>query len=814
MRAIVSRKPQAPVSRPLPRPAHPAAPRPPSLPAAPRLLPALFAAALWGASAAGPLAPVALAQSAPAARSYDIAAGPLDVVLSRYAAAADITLSFNADQTRGRQSAGIRGAYTVDAGLAHLLAGSGLEARHRGGGNYVLREAPAAGVSTLPAVTVTGETAFSAVPGYAASRSASATKTDTPILEIPQSVSVIGREEMEARGVLDVMDAIQYTPGVAVNTYGPDNRGWEYISLRGFSTYNVSMRDGLAQTPSGVTYYSTEPYGLERIEVLRGPSSMTFGQSDAGGLLNRVSKLPNGERIREVEVQYGSFERKQLAFDLGDAFGAGDALSYRLVGVALDSDDQDKYPTGDKINRKRLYLAPSLRWQPSAATSLTLLGEYIKDKSGEDPYYFAKDYKLTDVKMGDPGFSRINREQSSIGYQFEHRFNDAWTFRQNFRYSHLSLDRRVVWTDEVNEDVTAITRVARSWDDPLSQSVLDTQMQGKLRLAGAEHTVLFGVDWNDQRAKANRYIGPAPGLDLLNPVYGVPIPTPTDPLANYRQTIRQAGLYLQDQIKLDDHWIVTLGGRQDRVTSTTDDRLNGTYTRVRDSAFSGRAGLTYVADNGVAPYVSYSESFLPSSGVDGDGNPFKPSRGKQVEVGVKYQPVGSRSLYTLAVFDLNKTNIVSYNPITNEQRQIGKQRARGIEFEAKGELARGLNVAASYTWLDITVRNSGDALEVGKIPIGIPKQTAALWLDYTLAEGLGVGGGLRYIGRRQDDEHNTTSRPGVTLADAVVHYEKGPWRLALNATNLFNRDYYSICYMGECYRGAERTLMLTARYRW
>ena len=193
------------------------------------------------------------------------------------------------------------------------------------------------------------------------------------------------------------------------------------------------------------------------------------------------------------------------------------------------------------------------------------------------------------------------------------------------------------------------------------------------RLAGAEHTVLFGLDWNDQRAKANRYIGPAPGLDLLNPVYGVPIPTPTQPLANYRQTIRQAGLYLQDQIKLDDHWIVTLGGRQDRVTATTDDRLNGTYTRVRDNAFSGRAGLTYVAANGVAPYVSYSESFLPSSGVDGDGNPFKPSRGKQVEVGVKYQPAGSRSLYTVAVFDLNKTNIVSYNPITNEQRQIGKQ---------------------------------------------------------------------------------------------------------------------------------------------
>lgn len=368
MRAIVSRKPQAAVPRFASHLRRPAAARPP-IRARPRLLPALVAAAVCAAASAGPLASVAQAQAASAARSYDIAAGPLDVVLSRYAAAADITLSFNADQTRGRQSAGIRGAYGVEAGLARLLAGSGLEARHRGGGNYVLRALPAAGVATLDAVTVTGETAFGPVPGYAASRTATATKTDTPILEVPQSVSVIGREEMEARGALDVMDAIQYTPGVSVNTYGPDNRGWEYISLRGFMTYNVTMRDGLAQNPAGVTYYSTEPYGLERIEVLRGPSSMTFGQSDAGGLLNRVSKLPSGDRIREVEVQYGSFERKRLAFDLGDAFGPGDALSYRLVGVGLDSDDQDKYPNGDKINRKRLYLAPSLRWQPSAATA-------------------------------------------------------------------------------------------------------------------------------------------------------------------------------------------------------------------------------------------------------------------------------------------------------------------------------------------------------------------------------------------------------------------------------------------------------------
>lgn len=783
---------------------------------APRLLPVLFATALAAGLAASPYGPSAHAQSAPAVRSFDIPAGTLGSVLSHFAAAADITLSFDAEQTRGRESAGLRGAYTVQAGLAQLLAGSGLEAAHRGSGNYVLRAAPVAGITTLSAVTVTGnrETAFSPMDGYVATRSATATKTDTPILETPQSISVVGREEMEARGALDIMDVVQYTPGVSVNTYGPDNRGWDSITLRGFSTFNGGYRDGLAQTPAGVTYYFTEPYGLDRVEVLRGPSSMTFGQGDAGGIINNVSKKPTGERIREVEVQYGSFDRMQAAFDLGDAFGVNDTLSYRLVGLGLDSNDQDEYPTGEKLNRKRMYLAPSLRWQPNAATSFTLLGEYINMKSAEDPYFFSTGYKLTDVKMGDPGFSNIKREQASIGYQFEHRFNDDWTFRQNFRYTHLSVDRRVVWTDAINEDVTAISRVARTWDDPMSQSVLDTQMQGKLRFAGTEHTVLMGVDWSDQRAKANRFIGPAPDLDLLNPVYNVPIATPTEPLADYGQKIRQAGIYLQDQIKLGDRWIVTLGGRQDRVTSILDDRLNGAYERSTDDAFSGRAGLTYLAGNGVAPYVSYSESFLPNAGVDGEGNPFKPSRGKQVEVGVKFQPAGSRSLYTLAVFDLNKTNILSFNPISFEQRQIGKQRARGLELEAKGELMRGLNIAASYTWLDLRVKNSGDAEEIGKVPVGVPKQTAGVWLDYTLAQGLGVGGGVRYIGKRWNDEHNSTAEPGVALADATVHYETGPWRLALNVSNLFNKQYYSICYTGECYQGAERTVVMTARYRW
>jgi iron complex outermembrane receptor protein len=717
----------------------------------------------------------------------------------------------------GTSSRTVEGRLTVDQALRQMLAGSSLEATRTANGGFAIRrtsDVPGA-QSTLPAVQVVAnaeESPTGPVTGYVARRSVTATKTDTPVLEVPQSISIIGRDEMEARGAQDIMDAIRYTPGVTTSMYGPDNRGWEDILLRGFGTYNSSYRDGLAQTPFSVNYYITEPYGLERVEVLRGPSSMVFGRGDAGGIINRVSKQPTGETIRELEVQYGSFQRKQLAFDLGDRIGTSD-FSYRLVGVSLDSNDQDRYSNGQKLNRTRAYLAPSVRWQPNADTSFTVFGEFLKNRSAEDPYYINANGRFTNVKMGDPSFSGIKQEQASLGYRFETKLAQDWTLRQNFRYTTIALDRRVVWADSAAEDERTIYRIARTWNDPLKQSVLDTSVQGKVRAGITEHTLLFGVDWNELKGKSRQFYGPAPDLDLYLPVYNQAVTPPTDPLQNYRQTTRQIGIYAQDQIKIADKWVVTLGGRQDRVTSVTDDILNSSYTKKTDDAFSGRAGLTYLVGNGLAPYLSYTESFLPNVGVDANNEPFKPSRGKQVEVGLKYQPEGTRTSFTASVFDLRKTNVVTYDPVTFEGRQIGKQRSRGLELEAKGELAPGLNIAASYTWLDMKVLNSADPDELGKIPPLVPKQSATVWLDYTLGNGLGFGGGVRYIGKRQNDEYNTSYERGVTLADAAVHYEKGPWRLALNVTNLFNKKYFSICYHGECYRGNERAVTMTARYR-
>lgn len=773
------------------------------------------------AQSATPLAPASGSNAA--VRTYHIPAGSLGTALIEIARQGGVAISVNPDLVKGLDAPAINGEMRVEQAVQRALAQHPLELLRTSNGTLtVARKAHAdarESGSTLPLVNVVAaseEDARGKVDGYVARRSASGTKTDTPLLEIPQSISVIGRTEMEARGAQNLMDIIAYTPGISVNTYGPDNRGRDDFALRGFVDTNTSnYRDGLPQSGFDLLYSMTEPYGLERVDVLRGPASVLFGRGDAGGIINRASKLPTGVRAREIEVQYGSFDRKQIAFDLDDTFSGNADLSYRLVGLVLDSNDQESYPDGTKLNRSRYYLAPSLRWKPNAGTSLTLTSEFLQHNSPEDTYYaLAADQSLTDRKMGDYSFSKFKQKQGTIGYQFEHAFNDAWTFRQNARYSKTTQERRVLWVDALQPDGHTYTRYTKSWNDEATHAVIDTNLQGKLHTGAIQHTVLLGVDWTQQEGKALRFLGTGPDLDLLNPKYGLAVPTPNVPNADFTQRITQTGIYAQDQIKFGEHWVATIGGRQDHARTTTNDRLNVSDRSNSDSVFSGRAGLTYLVGNGWAPYVSYAESFLPVGGLDSDNNPFKPSRGKQVEAGIKFQPANSRSLFTAAIFDLRKTNVVTYQNIAPyAARQIGKQRARGLELEAKTELARGLNAVASYTLLDMKVLESADSSELGKVPATIPKETASLWLDYEMGGGYGVGAGVNYVGKRQNDEANTSAQPGYALVNAMFRYDQGQWRLTLNAGNLFNRDYYTICYHGECYRGMERTLTATLKYR-
>jgi len=790
-----------------------------------RLLVVALAAAF-----SGPFAlPRALAQAAVLAEAeFDIQvpAQPLEAALNELSRQTGVAVLAAGDATSGKTSRAVSGRFSAAQALQQMLAGSGLEAARAPNGGFAVRQASAsaaAAETTLPAFTVRAR-ADADAGGYVAQRASVGTKTDTPLAEVPQSISVIGSQEIDDKGLTTLTDALAQTPGITVNPYGFDSRAADWVLLRGFDGwYTSSFRDGLVQNV-GITFLGvqTEVYGLERLEVLRGPSSVLFGKGDVGGVVNRVSKVPGPDAVREIGVQTGRYDRKQVMADLGGAIDADGQWRWRVVGVGLDTGTQDQYPNGERMTQKRQYLAPSLKWQPTPQTSLTLQAELLRDDSADDVQYVSDaNGRPTSVKEGEPSYSRIETGSDAVGWQLAHRFDSGWKLQQNARYAHRTLDKHHILSFFA-ADPNLLQRQARHDVETVDENSIDTSVQGKLDGAGLSHTLLFGFDVDRSRAEWQRWQAMTTPLDLTNPVYGVPIAEPTSQSRDKQVILEQVGLYAQDQVRFDSHWGMTVGVRQDRVKTRYENRRADTsagevaIAERTDNATTGRLGVSYQVGNGWAPYASYGESFVPVMAVD-EGQLFDPSRGRQVELGVKYMPEGEAVSFTAAVFNLVKTNVVSYDPVDFAPHAIGKVRSRGIELEAKAALTKQLRLTGSFTALDMEVLSSAIDSEVGNMPILTPKQTASLWLDYALGagalQGVSIGGGLRHVGKRWDNGQNTESQPAYTLADAAVRYDNGPWRFALNVSNLFDKEYLAGHAYGSYFRGNERNVLLTAKYR-
>jgi len=779
----------------------------------------------------------AQAQTAAAAstRSYNIPAGPLNVVLTRFLSESGVLLSGSTELAQGKQSPGVQGSLTPDAALAALLAGTGLQAVPDAQGRYVLRVAPVVtrrGEAQLATVTVTAdaerESAWGPVKGYVAKRSATGTKTDTPIIETPQSISVVGRDEIEARGVSDSRGALLYTPGILVDPWGMDDRmnnGETNVMFRGFDQQGLAYLDGL-KLPQGSSSWSfprTEVYGIERVEILRGPASVMFGQGDVGGIINRVSKLPQREAVREVQVQIGSDARRKLGFDVGAAANDDGTLLWRLVGVSQEQDTQVQYPGYSTLGVERQYIAPSLSWQATPKMSITLLGSYLHQKGpGNSPEYVDDQGKRTGILVDEPSYSHYETTQWDLGYQFYYLFDSGWKLQQRLRTSSISLPDHTTLSSYNRADASGnLARNNAFVDETMRYTVIDTQLHGLVNTAGIEHKLLFGVDWlRDKSSVLNIYAATAPSLNINSPAYGLGVVRPTLADAffayDYAEVRQQLGAYLQDQINFGSGWLLTLAGRQDWAKSEQDNHLTSTTTKTDEKAFTGRVGLSYQTTFGLAPYASYAESFLPTAGFDPSGEPFKPTRGKQYEIGVKYQPAGSQALLTAAVYELTKTNVLTYDPTTWVGEQRGEIRSRGLELEAKASLARGVNLTAQYTLNDIAITRDSDQSLIGKRPMNAPKYMASAWIDYTVQggdwAGVGIGTGARYIGARYGDAANMVKIDGVTVFDAAVHYTRGPWRFALNAQNLSDKETGTYS-SGVFWPGLKRAVTASASYR-
>jgi len=670
--------------------------------------------------------------------------------------------------------------------------------------------------ASLPEVRVDAgaETATTPVIGYRAKNAVTATKTDTPLAETPQSVTVVTRDQMVDQGATNLQDALTYAAGVRSDAYGIDSRS-DSFSVRG-SDPTIYL-DGL-QTYSSGWYTATarpDPYTLERLEVLRGPSGMLFGAGTAGGVVNMVSKRPQQEAYREVGVQFGSFGRKQIQADLTGPLTADGDWSYRLVALHRKSDTQVDYVPDD-----RSLIMPSLTWRPNAATSLTLQALWQKDKTGSTSQFFPwQGTILPNINgplpssrfIGEPGDGYAT-ERKTFGWLFEHKFGDRWTFRQNFRASRTFNDSHYHYADSFSEpggwslDPVGQRLLGRYNDKSLawtSMAGIDNHVEGHFDTGAVRHTLLVGAEYSRQRQdKTEGSVYST--IDAYAPVYGLGYVPVTELTRKPRTTQRNAGIYVQDQMKWNN-WIFVAGLRHDRSTAGTAGSASETT-----SATSRRLGVMYALPSGWSPYLSYTESFTPQAGTDADGKLLKPLRGEQVEAGVKYQPQGSPTSFTASVYSLkekNRTVFDSTNP--NYGRQVDATKNKGVEFELKTTLARDFDLIANYTYIDVDHKLTDT-----------PRNQVSVWGKYRFSiagvPGFSAGAGVRYMSGFRDVEGTGAGPyvPSVALLDLMLAYESAKWRYALNINNATDKTYFSTCLArGDCWYGARRNIVASATYR-
>lgn len=690
-------------------------------------------------------------------------------------------------------------------------------------------------ITVTAAPAASQESAWGPAATIAAKHTATATKTDTPIEKTPQSISVVTRAEMDMKQPTTVKEALGYTPGVYA-TRGSSST-YDVVSIRGFttsSTVNTNQYlDGLKLQGDNYSEMSMDPYFLERVELMRGPVSVLYGKSNPGGIVSMVTKRPTTEPLREIQFKMGTDNLWQTGFDFSDAIDDAGVWSYRLTGLGRSQNAQQ-----EGVKSSRYAIAPSFSWRPDDKTDFTFLSNFQSDPDAGYygwlprqgtvvPYYDAngKAHKLpTDFNEGEDN-NTMTRRQKMVGYSFAHEFNDTFTVRQNLRYAEVNTLYRSVYGNGYI-DPGQISRAYVRSDEQLNTFTIDNQLQSTFVTGAVDHTLLTGVDYLRMRNDIDAEYGSANPLDMQNPQYGNAGVNVNFPYAVINRQ-EQTGLYVQDQAEWDK-WVLTLGGRYDFAKTSTFTRSSSSTSEVNDQAFTWRGGLNYVFDNGIAPYISYSESFEPTAGATKEGKPFDPSRGKQYEAGVKYLPKELPVSVTASVYQLTKDKNLTPDPEnTLFSVQSGEIRSRGFELEAKAALSANVNMTAAYTFTDAEYTH--DTVYGGKRPAEVPRNMASLWADYTFHEtalsGLTVGAGARYIGSTSSfyttgpNNNEAFNVAGYTLADATVKYDLARFGLpgssvGVNVTNLFDREYVSSCYRDyACYWGAERQVVATATFR-
>ncbi|WP_248747298.1 TonB-dependent siderophore receptor [Pseudomonas sp. MWU12-2037] len=667
--------------------------------------------------------------------------------------------------------------------------------------------------------TANYERADGPVQGYRATRSASATRTDTSIHETPQSISVVSKEAVEDLGATRLQDALDYAGGVGrANNFG--GQGLTTFTVRGFTTgefyrNGFPINRGYPNMPDANT--------IERLEVLRGPATMLYGRGDPGGTFNVVSKQPLAERTVTLGSQLNDQGMKRGTLDASGPLDEEGRLAYRLNLVGEGGDT-----FRDHVETERYGIAPVLTWQATDATKLIFEGDFMRNNApldrGVTRYARQIGIASRDSFFGEKDVGKLHNDNNMAQLRFEHMLNDDWTLGGGFQWLDGSLKGNAIEANGIAADGRTLGRNFNyrklEWTDK------DTQLNltGHFDIGGLQHTLLTGIEYEeyDYKSVIKRSSGAVDAypIDIFDPVYGQPRPALTRTPTHDKENLKTYAAFVQDQVALTDKLKVLAGARFERFEHDYETYVpGGKNWQASDNAVTPRIGLTYDLTETLAVYADTARSFKPNTGASRLGGGFAPEKGTSHEMGIKWEALDRQLSVDAAIYQIEKRNVLTTDPVDSTfSVAAGEVRSRGFDVNVAGNITPEWRLIGSYAYVDAVVTKD-NVLRSGTRLLNIPKNSFSLLNMYEFQDGtlkgLGLGTGLKYVDARAGQTANTAFSMGsYTVVDLLSFYKiNDQVRLNLDVKNLFDRDYEEGAFGNVyAYPGAPRTVQVGISY--
>jgi len=769
-------------------------------------------AAILGAAIAVCVPGAALADS----RQYNIPAGSLATTLNKLAETGGLQLVYDAAIAGGLQSKGLSGKYSPEAAVQQLLGNSGLSYRMTGNNTVVIEKLPSSSKqepTTLPKMNVVGKRGHDAddpdSQAYAVPNAFAATKTDTPIMQTPMNIQVVGKKLIDDQQAINIVDAITKNVSGVQRDHGSGDV-YENFIIRGFQNNGDTYRNGLLRN-----FGNYDPANIEQLEVIKGPASMLYGRAQPGGLVNYSTKKGLDTAQYSVQQQFGSYDKYRTTADATGPIDKNGKLRYRLNFSYQDIGSFKQF-----INNERYFVAPTLSWRPNDRFEANLELEHKHEKKVNDwgiPSIGTRPAAVPLSRSYQDGAKPTTLDNTLVAYDWAFKLNDDWKLKNRFLWENQDIQYYDTGNDGLQADNRTLNRFIITGPANTETYSTNLDLTGNFKLLESRHEVLFGGDYyhNTYDAANNRYGNygadrafDLPTIDIFNPVYNVVNQSTVDAQPfnwNYLRKEERFGTYFQDQITLFDKLHIMGGGRYDWVSYGTgaDFNDNGSfavaqanYSDQEDQKFSPRVGVLYQPWRWLSLYSSYTQSLgSANGGISFSGQNFKPQEAEQYEAGFKTEFFDKRLATTVSFYHLDKTNMTTNDPDhPGFQITAGKARSRGIEVDIKGQVTEQFNLVTTYAFTDVRYVKA-DAALLGQRPINVPENQASLWGSYQFTERFKAGLGGVLVGKRNGDNYSPVDLPGYATMDAMAAYTLpvGKTRLTtqVNLNNLLDKGYYT-----------------------